>query len=313
MKIAGNLLALCVVSCLSGATNAFVPMQPPSSAVTTSKVAGAKEKTTSLDASRYDRAVDRRVGDDVRYSGDYRDRAGFRQPDDYPRDVGMSILGDGDLSQSARRGNLYNSYDRASSVRPFRRDRTSPRRGTFSTSPREGRDNWSTVSPDSSYYSNGNNYYGRSGTTYIDSDVDRYSTYRNRDRYATGTRSYEDDRYYRNNAYGRDRRGYRSGVVSDNVGAVQRNIDAFTSVPIETVQGGSLKTWTFPGYNVESVQVMLKSEGRVVDAEVELWNGPDYTPQKMKVYLEDGFSRTFRAMMLCPRGGQGTVAVRKNR
>lgn len=43
--------------------------------------------------------------------------------------------------------------------------------------------------------------------------------------------------------------------------------------PIQ-IQGGSLKTWTFPNPRVESVQVFLKTEGRPLNANVEVWQGP---------------------------------------
>lgn len=75
------------------------------------------------------------------------------------------------------------------------------------------------------------------------------------------------------------------------------------------VQGGSLRTWAFANPQVDAVQVLLKSEGRPIDADIDLWNGPDNTPHKMRVYVEDGARRTFSAIIGTPRG-PNSVAVR---
>jgi len=82
-----------------------------------------------------------------------------------------------------------------------------------------------------------------------------------------------------------------------------------TAVPEVTVQGGSLKTWAFNSPAVERVQVVLKTEGRPLDADVELWAGPDNTPHKMRVYVENGATRPFNAVMETPRG-PNTIAIR---
>ena len=75
------------------------------------------------------------------------------------------------------------------------------------------------------------------------------------------------------------------------------------------VQGGSLRTWSYRSPAVEQVQVILSTEGRPLDADIELWHGPDNTPVKMRVYVENGQLRPFSAVIETPRG-PNTVAVR---
>jgi hypothetical protein len=55
--------------------------------------------------------------------------------------------------------------------------------------------------------------------------------------------------------------------------------------------------------------VRLNTEGRPLNANIELWHGPDNTPQKMKVYSEDGSMRPVSIMMSTPRG-YNSIAIR---
>jgi len=96
-------------------------------------------------------------------------------------------------------------------------------------------------------------------------------------------------------------------------GAQARGVVAPTGGPaIDSsilVQGGSLRTWSYRSPSVEQVQVVLSTEGRPLDADIELWHGPDNTPCKMRVYVENGQLRPFSAVIETPRG-PNTVAVR---
>jgi len=76
-----------------------------------------------------------------------------------------------------------------------------------------------------------------------------------------------------------------------------------------TVQGGSLRTWTFPDPAVERVQVFMKTDGRPLNADIDLWHGPNNTPQKMRVYLENGSVSPFSAVVETPRGSN-VIAIR---
>jgi hypothetical protein len=104
--------------------------------------------------------------------------------------------------------------------------------------------------------------------------------------------------------------GPAAGVGSTTTaGGMRRSKEIWdTDAPI-TVQGGSLRTWSFTDPSVERVQVLMNTEGRPLHANVDLWQGPDNTPQKMAVYVEDGSLRQFNAIIETP-GGQNAVAIR---
>jgi len=78
-------------------------------------------------------------------------------------------------------------------------------------------------------------------------------------------------------------------------------------VPV-TVQGDTLRTCSFDE-SVGRVTVYLKTEGRPLNANVELWQGPDNSPQRMSVYLEDGSLRPFRCTIESP-GSSNAVSIR---
>jgi len=94
---------------------------------------------------------------------------------------------------------------------------------------------------------------------------------------------------------------YTGGVVPTGGGAA---VDSSI-----LVQGGSLRTWSYRSPMVEQVQVILSTDGRPLDADIELWHGPDNTPCKMRVYVENGQLRPFSAVVETPRG-PNTIAIR---
>ncbi len=84
--------------------------------------------------------------------------------------------------------------------------------------------------------------------------------------------------------------------------------DIFEEITPVKVQGGSLRTCSFDE-GVNRFTVFLKTTGRPLNANVELWQGPDNAPQKMSVYLEDGSKRPFRATVESP-GSDNSISIR---
>jgi hypothetical protein len=79
--------------------------------------------------------------------------------------------------------------------------------------------------------------------------------------------------------------------------------------PMVQIQGETLRTWAFKSPAVEKVQVELGTEGRPLEATVEVWNAAGNTPFQARVYSEDGEIRPISAVLEIPRG-PSTVAVR---
>jgi len=84
--------------------------------------------------------------------------------------------------------------------------------------------------------------------------------------------------------------------------------DIWQTSPSAKVQGNTLKTWDIGSESVERVQLSIKSEGRPIDTNVELWHTPSYIPAKFRVYTEDGRIRPINAVIETPKHPK-TVAV----
>lgn len=77
------------------------------------------------------------------------------------------------------------------------------------------------------------------------------------------------------------------------------------------IQGGSRRTFEAP-HDREMSHVFLETDGRPLDTEIELWDGPNNTPTRLKVYSEDGRLRPINAMIENPQKGYrgNTMSVR---
>eukprot|EP00322_Chrysochromulina_rotalis_P029275 CAMPEP_0115836254 /NCGR_PEP_ID=MMETSP0287-20121206/4614_1 /TAXON_ID=412157 /ORGANISM="Chrysochromulina rotalis, Strain UIO044" /LENGTH=330 /DNA_ID=CAMNT_0003289735 /DNA_START=17 /DNA_END=1009 /DNA_ORIENTATION=+ len=86
------------------------------------------------------------------------------------------------------------------------------------------------------------------------------------------------------------------------------------SPPIMQLQGGSRRTWSYGSHGpgpMDQMHVTLGSDGRPVDAEFELWQGPGNTPVKSRVYGDDGYSRpVYASVGMGGRSYTNTASIR---
>jgi len=77
------------------------------------------------------------------------------------------------------------------------------------------------------------------------------------------------------------------------------------------IQGGSRSTFSAP-YDRDGSHVFLESDGRPIDTTVELYDGPNNTPTRLKVYSEDGRMRPINTFVENPQRGQrgNTFSIR---
>ena len=85
------------------------------------------------------------------------------------------------------------------------------------------------------------------------------------------------------------------------------NVPTMCTTKHSIIQGDSLRTWSFKSPSVKQVQVTVNTNGRPLDTQVELWEGPSNTPYNMRVFIEDG--RPFNAVIGMPRS-PNTIAIR---
>jgi len=70
----------------------------------------------------------------------------------------------------------------------------------------------------------------------------------------------------------------------------------------QNIQGGSLRTFPL-GPLVENVEVLLETDGRPLNARLEILQGPNTNKQVVELYTEDGLDRPFFCIIATPESG----------
>merc|ERR1712194_757720 len=92
--------------------------------------------------------------------------------------------------------------------------------------------------------------------------------------------------------------GIAANVIADMVD--NPSVDCIASS--KTIQGGALRTYPFDP-SIESVQVYIKTDGRPLNARIELLQGPNNNKEVIELYTEDGCDRPFFCILETPGSG----------
>jgi len=98
-----------------------------------------------------------------------------------------------------------------------------------------------------------------------------------------------------------------TGAGQGPVGRVPN--DPWGIIPDLKIEGNTLRTYPFDRPTSDSELVVLETDGRPLNANVDLWIGPDWTPYSMKIYSEDGLVRPVRTI-IGTKGAANTLAIR---
>ena len=77
------------------------------------------------------------------------------------------------------------------------------------------------------------------------------------------------------------------------------------------MQGGMIISYSFDA-EVESVEVLLKTDGRNLKGRIELLTGPNNIKQVMDYYSSNGYKRPFYAVIQTPGPGNVVRIINEN-
>ena len=96
--------------------------------------------------------------------------------------------------------------------------------------------------------------------------------------------------------------------VDNSLGDVRKQVSDTGTTNL--IQGGALRSYPLPE-DVESVQILLKTDGRHLKAKVELLQGPNNKKQVFDVYASDGSYRPLHIVVDTPGAGNMVRIVNK--
>ena len=102
----------------------------------------------------------------------------------------------------------------------------------------------------------------------------------------------------------------RSNIVGEDPSMQPRRSWWDTPENNGRIQGGSRHTYSAP-YDRDASHTFIESDGRPIDVEMEVWDGPNNTPTSVKFYSEDGRQRPMNILSENPQMGRGnTMSIR---
>lgn len=93
-------------------------------------------------------------------------------------------------------------------------------------------------------------------------------------------------------------------LIGGNGGLVGPLLDLMSESRGHKLQGGAVATFPFPP-SVESVAIILNTDGNPLNARIELLQGPNNKKQAMDIYSDNGWTRPLLVVVETP--GRGNV------